>query len=365
MELLLYSVLLYAWQCLVALPTAGLVLIPLAGACLAVRGPGIKAFSPWPGSRTLVAGGYPFELGGAQVHTESPRHFLGGGSLVPDPRSRPLASAESWTARGTAIVHGTGVFLRTVSAAHASHLAAFLGKLAGTTPESRAEVVAAELDAAFDVEACRASFNEARRRTRVLRWTCNAYWLVVFGLLPVLLIFRDGEAVWLALIPVILVLHVIGVGALLLASRRLAESPADRFERVLVGALYPPALLRGSIDLVNDRLARFHPVTAAAPVLGKRDLRRLLQVVRAEYAHPVWRRHEPYPVPEEAEREAFLALLKTRVEAVAGELEIDLQPVRQDASAATFCPLCLCEYRTGFDACAACGVPTQPFESDD
>ena len=362
-ELLFYSVLLYAWQCLVPLPATGLALISLAGACWAVRGPGIKMLSPWPGSPALVAGGYPFELGANSVHTELPRRFVWAGPLVPAPRSRPLTGAGDWTTRGNAVVCGTRPFFSTVSKAHAGHLATFLGKLAEVPPDSRANVVDAELDAAFDLDACRHDFEQARRCTRPLRWICNVYAAVVFGLLPLLLIYRDQEAAWLAVFPAILALHASGVVALVLASRRMAESPSERFERALVGALYPPALLRASIDMVNDRLARFHSLTIASVVLDPRDLRRVLQVARADYAHPEWRRHQPYPVPEASERGAFLTQLQTRVIAVARQLEIDLRPVRRDPAAASVCPLCLFDYRPGFDRCEACGIPTQPFGS--
>lgn len=361
MELLLYSVLLYAWQCLVPLPATGLALISLAGACWAARGPGITMLSLWPGSPTLVSAGYPFELGAASIHTESPRSFLGYTRMVPWARSRPLKDAGGWAARGNAVLCGDRAFLGTPSRAHAGHLATFLAKLAKSSPDAHAGVVDAELDAAFDLDACRHGFDEMRRRTWALRWICNAYAAVVFGLLPLLLIYRDEESAWLTVLPAIAALHATGVVALLLASRGLAEAPSERFERILVGALYPPALLRAPADLVNDRLARFHPVVVASLVLRPPALKRLLQVARAEYAHPEWRRHQGRSVPEETERGAFLLQLKSRVEEAARQLAIDLQPVRQDPSAARVCPLCLFEYRPGFNRCSACGVPTQPF----
>ena len=363
MDLLLTGVLLVALQCLVALPAAGLLLVPLAGAFRAVRGPRLSLLSPWPGSRSLISGGYPFEVGASRVHTESPAHVLRGAALAPVPRSQPLAGNSGWSVRSNALFGDAGRLLGTVSKAHACHLAAFLGKLAEAAPDERAAVVAAELDAAFDLDACRRAFDEVRRRTRVLRWTCNVYAALVFVVLPVLLLRRDEEAAWLAVIPWILILHLVGVVALVPASQGLAETAAERFERILVAALYPPALLRSPIDVMNDRLVRYHPVAAASLVLGSRDLRRLVQITSAEYAHPVWRRHRPCPVPEEAERRAFLAELGARVEAAARTLRVDLRPDWDDPTAASYCPLCLHGYRPGFEACAACGIPTRPFGS--
>lgn len=361
MELFFYCVLLYAGQCVVTLPATGLTLTRLLGASWAAPGPGFRVLSPWPGGVTLGAGGYPFELGADRVYTESPRRFLGGGSLTPCPRSQPLACDGGWTARGIALCCGDRSFLATFSKAHAAHLAAFLRGLAAAKPETRAGVLAAELDAAFDLDACRLDFNDARRRTRALRWISSAYAALVFVLLPVLLAVRDSEAAWMAVVPAIAALHASGVVALLLASRGLAEAPSVRFERVFAGALYPPVLLRAAVDMVSDRLVRFHPLTVASVALRPRELRRVLQVARAGYAHPVWQRHQRDEILEEVEREAFLARLQTRVEALARRQEIDLGLERHDPTAASACPLCLFEYRPGFDHCAACGVPTRAF----
>ena len=193
---------------------------------------------------------------------------------------------------------------------------------------------------AFALDELRAALAAARRATRPLRVACEIYVLFVFVTTPAAIAWLGGEAAWRLALPLIGALHLGTLATLWLSERRFEPRPHGRLERWIGSALFPPALFRTPSDLVSQRLAGFHPATAAAALLDEDAFVRVLrkEIGRLESAA--------------GQRDAMLGLCeqlgieRTRVTA----------PARVAPDAASFCPLCLDEFRIERGHCPGCGA---------
>ena len=361
MELLFYVAAFYLWQCVRFLPAGGAAFVSLASWRLTVlRGPGLQPLSPWPVDLGLVVGGLPFELSSTRAYSSSP--FVRAGASAVAERSASLDGRDPVRVRGLSLVAGGKAFLRAASHRHAAHLAAFLGALATGDEEDRERALKRLLERAFDLPAAREVLSTARRIVRPLQWCCAVYFLMVAAVLPLLAWRLDGEAAWRILLLPLLAVHLASLVAMVLVERRLPDPAPGLTERAVVCALFPPALLRAPVELVSERLAAFHPATVAAALLPRERFDGFLQREIAEIDNPLWSRHGGCEVAEEPERREFLAALRSGLMSLVGQLgdEAPRLTVRRglDPTAASYCPLCLGEYRDAGRSCQACGVDT-------
>jgi hypothetical protein len=111
--------------------------------------------------------------------------------------------------------------------------------------------------------------------------------------------------------------------------------------------------------VTRDLLAGFDSLAAAAALLpsaafesaARRERHRLeaaLEAARGTDLEDAWT----------ARVEAVDAIAKG---AAADVARVRAAPPRSDADAAAYCPLCFCEYRSGFSGCSDCGVPLRSF----
>ncbi len=338
MELVFYAVAFYAWQCLAYVPASGTGWIFVAPiGWLRVFGSGWRMHSPWPGARGWMSSGFDFEF--------TPVGLCRYEASVSFPALSRVA------VRGARVVVDGAVLLRATSAAEARALASLFARLAATPEAERARAIDEIVARAFSAEACRASRAEARKATRLLRWACDAEFVLVFGVAAALALSIGGENAWLALLPPLGVAHALALVGLAVAGRKLEVPRTERIERAIVGAIFPPALLRFPAELVFERLAVFHPVTLAVALLPRSHARRVLRAAIGKAARLA------------ARDASFGAQVRAGLEQLA--VEIDLEPalvrpraLAEDEHAPSFCPICLDEYRPGFRWCRDCGVAT-------
>jgi hypothetical protein len=361
MELVLFAALLYAWQSAIHLPRAGAAFVrsPLLGWRI-LRGPGLRLLSLWPGAPSGVSSGFPFEVGAGAVHTSEPLGLLPGVAGAEE-RSLALDGSVATGARGAHVLAAGRPFLRAATAADARFLADLLGALA----EGRAAPV---LERSASLARCKEAWSEARSATRFLRWCCNAEFVVLFVVTPLLLFgFGGGDASgWLFALPALASAHAASWVALCFAERRLPSPSEERWTRLVVGALFPPELLRAPAELVHAALAGFQPITLAAALLPVERVLPLLRAAIGAAAHPRWERAAAGEPADAAARRRFLATLAEGVLDVAEELGVpaayvEPQPLPPDASEPSYCPVCLDEFRPSFRFCSGCGVSTVRF----
>ena len=198
----------------------------------------------------------------------------------------------------------------------------------------------ASSESAFSLAAFRATLAAARRDTRMLRACCEAYLLFVFVAMPPAIAWLGAEAAWLRALPVFGALQIGTLAALYATERRIVPRPARRVERWISSALFPPALFRTPNELVAQRLAGFHPATAAAAILEEEAFVRML---RQEIGRLASDTPSTGPLLSLCEQRG---IVRSRV----------LAPARVGPDAASYCPLCLDEFRVERGHCAGCGV---------
>jgi hypothetical protein len=358
MELLLYAAAFYAWQCLVHLPLAGVAWFPLHPfGWTRAAGLGWRALSPWPGARCWVSSGFAFELTPAAVWLQATAPFGGA------ERKLPLDAASELEVRGARLVWNGAELFRAALEAEARSLAATFVRLGAAGERQRAREIESFLARALSTDACRTAWREARSATRLLRLGCDAEFVLAFGVAGALAWPFGQNAAWIAILPVLAAAHVAALLGLWLAERRLATPRADRMQRLVVGALFPPALLRLPCELVAARLAVFHPATLAVVSLPRARAERVLRAALGAAAHPYWRRRGRSEGEDLAARDAYAARLHSGLAALAAEVGLAPDAIRPpalppDAAGPSCCPVCLDEYRPGFRACGECGVDT-------
>lgn len=199
---------------------------------------------------------------------------------------------------------------------------------------------AASSERAFSLTEFRAALAAARHDTRFLRIWCEAYLLFMFLGMPPAIAWLGAEAAWLRALPVIGALQ-IGTLVALYATERRAVPPLERrVERWISSALFPPALLRTPNELVAQRLAEFHPATAAAAILEEHAF---VQMLRKEIGRLALDRGSAEPLLSLCEQRG---IDRSRV----------LAPARVGPGAASYCPVCLDEFLVERGHCDGCGV---------
>ncbi len=196
------------------------------------------------------------------------------------------------------------------------------------------------------------------RDTRLLGGCCDLYALLLFAGLPLLIALLTEERALLWALPLVIVVHLITLFAFYGAHRRLRpELSGERWEALVVAALYPPILLRSRQDLVREELAGFHPMAVRAALVEREVLVERMQQGLAALEHA---RSTQAETPAELERQrAALWAVARECGLSAGELAA--ARIRDDESARSYCAICLSDYRSGFDLCGECGVRTTPY----
>lgn len=197
---------------------------------------------------------------------------------------------------------------------------------------------AASAERGYSLEEFRTALAAARRDTRTLRVCCEGYLLFVFAGMPAVIRWLGAEGAWLWALPIIGAFQIGTLAVLYATQRRGGPPPERRIERWIGSALFPPALFRTPTELVAQRLAGFHPATAAAAILDEHAFVRMLR-------QEIGRRG-----PERGATEPLLSLCEQR----GIERSRVLAPARVGPEAASYCPLCLDEFLVERGRC--CGV---------
>lgn len=347
MELVLLLAALYLAQCVVHLSPSAVVFRRRGPSCAWRRGERLIIASPWPGRIDLVA------------ERILPTEWLGrrdGGDSEP-PRVGVRARR--------AVVGGRPLF-RLSTPGGAYHLRRLLGARedggappgaeeagaatsgpndpAGTDARVRAAVVRA-----LSLPHAQACVDGSLRESRVLGMLTGLYLLYLFVALPAIVLAYDLLFALALLGPVLILLHLAASYEFWRVHRRLGLPGEERATDVLMGLLYPPALLRSRHDVVQAAIAMLHPAAVGAVVCGGDPLRRLLA---GEFAYLEGHRARLATPLLEREREQFLALV-----GAVGVTERELARSRpwRDEAAVAYCPRCESDFVRLVPGCPDCG----------
>ncbi len=352
MELWLTLILLYAWQCVAWLPARSAVVRPSRRWLDELEASGPHWLSLRPSALCLVASRLPFRIDGDQLAADDP---LGRHSGPPDRvvRRVSLRDPSAFEARRHRVWVDGRAFVDAPSKAIARHWTAVARDLADLAPEHRAAELESRLARALDGARAAARLHAARRHVRWLAPICDLYAIGLFAAIPALgLVVGAERAIFLSAAPM-LALHVAGVGLAFRAHRRLhPDWRGDRLEQTWMAALYPPALLRMPQRLVEDSVAGFHPLALARGLWPEATWREAL--VREVYRLARRARRDD-SISEGCARERTILI---HCAGFADESEVSAPRPRIDPTAASYCPVCLDDFRPGHDHCSPCGIET-------
>ncbi len=336
MELIAAAALFLIWECLVRAPEGALLLAAPVARVRAVAGAGWRMRSPLPSAPGLLALRLTFALETLGVRS-------GTGALAD---FNALAGAVAVSRR---VLVSRRTFARLASPAAASQAAELLRAVASCAPDARAERIETWLGESLSLERARAARAAALRATRWLSPLCDAYALAAFGAVPALLWLDYEDRVLRAVLPVLGLLHLACIALVLRAHRRIAPGARSaRFDLVLATGLFPPALLAAPKALLAEAFASVHPIAAAAVLLAPLDFAGFARRERARI--------------EGAARDgdACAVVERAGLDAICRELDLDPKapPPHADPAAASYCPRCFSDFRSGYGACADCEVAT-------
>ena len=204
----------------------------------------------------------------------------------------------------------------------------------------------------------RDSIEKATRSTRLLGWCCDFYALLLFAWVPLQIMLLTEELALLCSLPLVGIAHGLALFALHRSHRRLFPgASSERWETLFVAGLYPPILIRSRQDLLRTHLAGAHPMVVRAALLQRDELiERIGQARAALKKDEIGGRFDAAVVRRE--REVLDSLAH---ECGLSEQELSASRAHSDPTSASYCPICLSDYRPGFESCEDCGIPTRPY----
>jgi hypothetical protein len=278
----------------------------------------------------------------------------------------PLA----WDGLGDVAVRGTRVAAggRTLPApaghAGARRLAALIATLRDAGREERMGRVRTGLEASFDLAALRHARQRARVPLLLARLSGAGFALVFFLALPLCLYGAGGRHLSRVapLVVASLLLWAAGTGFAAAALRTAGLRKGRLVELLLPILLFPPAVAHVARIIGTELHPGFEPLALAAALLPERAFRRL--------AREAWyREQEALKHSAGSARAAYWSLRLEawdRLVAASGSeaATVLASPPPEDASAASYCPLCSTQYRSGFARCAECAVELRALGAD-
>jgi hypothetical protein len=359
-ELIAALVLLYGLQCVVWLPGGACLFTGTPFGWVSASGPGFRLLHPRPAARTWLASRFPLIARDGRLHGRGAATWLSDRGVA-DGGPCELAGLRAAELHGTVVRVAGRPFARGSDPADAERIAALLRELADAEPAQREPRIAAELARSHSL----AGLREARRRfeqaAKWLGWTSDAYFVGLFGLLPVAMWMTGNDYAIRLLVPALIAVHVATCVALARTHGRLRPGRRGERAQILLGAaLYPPSLLRAYQQLHAGALASFAPAAVAAEVLPRELAHAFLrgELVRSALgAQSAGSSGQDLDLGR-LEVHALRELVRELGESPDG---LRAAPPRSDPLALSYCPACRSEYRRADGSCSDCEVPLEAY----
>lgn len=226
----------------------------------------------------------------------------------------------------------------------------------------------------FDTERISSTIAGYRKKSFPLRILCNAVFIALFFLFPVLS-WRQGLGISLlvTLGLLVLLLPPLCVFFSLLHKEFADEGKWDRIGYMVRFVLCPPCAIRAN-DLVSRSLVgKYHPAAVAVALCRESDATDFLLKILRDLRNPL--RQEVSDELSLSIDEDWRMLLAENIGQAAMNAGLEIGnmpriPEKLDPSIRTFCPRCLSQFYAPIDSCPDClGMTTVPFpgpgDSDD
>lgn len=354
MELWIVLVGLYLLQCCLWLPWGTVLFVRAASSWLTTAGPGWRMLHPLPSGPGRVGTRLPLSEREGRLHGPGAASWLSGSGwheFGPAVEARALAEAE---ARGHVVRVSGRPFARATGPEQAEAQAEFLRALGRAEDHERAAVVEHALEGSLSLQGYQRAEERVGRATRWLRWSSDLYCAALLAGLPMAFALWGTERGLLLSLPALAVLHLSTLAAHVRAAARLRPGRVGALlESTLAAAVYPPLLLRALADLRMREISSFHPAVVAGAVLPDEQGAAFL---RAEIVRAAARAEAAVAGGLGLDALELRALRRLAAELGQSPETLLAPPTRRDPLAQSYCPACLCEYRSAAGTCTECGL---------
>ena len=314
------------------------------------HGPGLRLSGLWPTSEAFLTASLPLRANAEGI-------VVRAGSR--GERTVAFAGMGTVTAEGDRVWLGADCAFDVATRGMAAELAETIERLRVAPPRRRFAALRRALRRRCSASAFRSLRATQARHMRVLKGLSAAFFLALFVALPASFVpelpLRTSPLAAAALAG-FLYAAVLFVSARMLTRCGLpARAVASR---LLPLVLFPPAAAHAASQVSRDLFLGFEPAAAAAVLLDAESFRAMARRRRADRLLA-----EDGSADQDGATWSVGDVAWGLVLQAARQSDADLlvPPLREDATAGAFCPICHAEYRPGFFRCSDCGVPLQVF----
>ena len=357
-----YLVLFYLIDCIAYVGHQHLLFSSHFGRYFKIKKPGLHLVGLLPTSEAFVSHNLPIFLTSSGVYS-LPDEYRAGNTQYKAQNLRFIAYEDiiKVEADGKAMKVNGKVIIKFPSSTSAKQMTEVIRELIYLEPSDRYEKICAFLDETTNLQGIFAS-RENHWPLTYVKILSSVLFINMFGTLPVVL--YSGLSTYTNLLVIVFLLVLLYLLILIMAYivRRKVIGTATGQKMFVSTILSPVTAMHILKDLTKEMYTRFDYLAIAAALLPSHEFQ---SAMREELLRITYVKEEE----KNAELKKFWSLRENALISLLAETGIGVQellttPKRQDPSAASYCPMCLSEYRTGNDKCADCGIYLRKFDND-
>jgi hypothetical protein len=268
----------------------------------------------------------------------------------------PYRDMETIEADGKEVKVNGERLVKAPSSISTKQLAGLLQELVALKPGQRRERIQAFLAETTDLQGVVALHKAYSFPFQCLMLLCSFLFILTFVVLPLALYLELGWSLNLFhLILIITLIYVLILGlSYALLGRAYRNDAGMIFQELLSIALLPVSAIQALSHLTKNIYAEFDYLATAGALLPPDRFRGLIRKELYRVKHAKGQNSDPDWAEFWGFRENALHRLIAQSDLTLSE--VLAPPEKQDATAASYCPMCWAEYLAGFERCSECDV---------
>lgn len=359
-----FLVLLYLIDCIAYVRHQHLLFSSHFGRHFKLKKPGLHVMGLLPTSEVVISHNLAIFLTSRGLYTTASKHHTD--SIRYEARSLRFIAYEDVAkleVDGKVLRVNDEGLLKFPTSTNAQQIRYLLQELTCSEISGRHQKIREFLHKGTDLQKIRA-IRENNQPLAYIKMLSSLLFVNVFGILPLSLYSGLSSYVNLSVI----VYLSIGVYLLILISAYISRrkmfgiSKSQTLLAMLPTILSPVTAMRITKEMTKEIYSHFDYIAIAAELLPSNEFRSMM---REEYLRITHANQDS----RNAELSEFLSLRKSVLIGLLNDVGFSLEeliaaPKRQDSSAASYCPICLSEYRLGTGKCIDCLIDLKQFNSN-